>query len=114
MIEEVLEQLSCRLLPVLNDMERGVYIIELDGGRRIDLPCDADEMFFSVTAPAARVGASSRSDAFNADTGPLSVTEDPKQIRLARVDRITWIGEWLERHGLPCQGVFMDSGPILE
>ncbi|MFR3451553.1 MAG: hypothetical protein ACLTSX_08160 [Collinsella sp.] len=50
MIEEVLEQLSCRLLPVLNDMERGVYIIELDGGRRIDLPCDADEMFFSVTA----------------------------------------------------------------
>lgn len=114
MIEEVLEQLSCRLLPVLNDVERGVCAIELDGGRRIDLPCDADEMFFSVTAPAARVGTSSRPDAFNADTGPLAVTEDPKQIRLARVDRITWIGEWLERHGLPCQGVFMDNGPSLE
>ncbi len=26
------------------------------------------------------------------------------------MDRITWVGEWLERHGLPCQGVFVDMG----
>ena len=113
MIEEVCDQLSCRLLPVLNDVERGVYVVGLDDGGHIDLPCGADEMFFSVTAPAARVGAA-RAGAFGSDTGPLAVTEDPKQIRLARVDRITWIGEWLERHGLPCQGVFMDNGPSPE
>lgn len=110
MTEEVRDQLSCRLLPVLHDLERGAYVVDFDGGSRIDLPRDVEEMFFSVTAPAARVGAPASADLLSEEMGPLAVPEKPKQIRLARVDRITWVGEWLERHGMPCQGVFVDMG----
>lgn len=110
MTDEVLEQLSCRLLPVLHDVERGVYVMDYDGGSSIDLPCDVEDMFFSVTAPAARVGGPSPSDLLGDEAGPLAAPEKPKQIRLARVDRITWVGEWFERHGLPCQGVYVDMG----
>ncbi len=110
MTDEVRGQLSCRLLPVLHDLERGAYVIAREGGGKIDLPRDVEEMFFSVTAPAARVGAPASADLLSEESGPLAVPEKPKQIRLARVDRITWVGEWLERHGLPCQGVFVDMG----
>ena len=110
MTDEVRDQLSCRMLPVLHDLERGVYVIDFDGGSKVDLPRDVEEMFFSVTAPAARVGAPASADLLVDETGPLAVPAKPKQIRLARVDRITWVGEWLERHGLPCQGVFVDMG----
>ncbi|MDO4436806.1 MAG: SpoIIE family protein phosphatase [Coriobacteriaceae bacterium] len=109
MMDEVREQLSCRLLPVLYDLERKTYLIDFDGGSQIDLPADVEETFFSVTAPAARVGAAASGFARNGD-GPLAVTDEPKLARLARVDRTTWMGEWLERHGLPCQGVFVDMG----
>lgn len=110
MTGEVREQLSCHLLPVLHDVERGAYVIDFDGGSRMDLPCDVEEMFFSVTTPAARVGAPASADLLGDEAGALAAPEPPKQIRLARVDRITWVGEWLERHGLPCQGVFVDMG----
>lgn len=110
MTDEVRGQLSCRLLPVLHDLERGAYVIAREGGGKIDLPRDVEEMFFSITAPAARVGAPASADLLSEESGPLAVPEKPKQIRLARVDRITWVGEWLERHGLPCQGVFVDMG----
>lgn len=109
MMDEVREQLSCRMLPVLLDMERGTYLIDFDGGSRVDLPSDVEQTFFSVTAPAARVGAAGR-EYTREEEGPLAVTDEPKLARLARVDRTTWMGEWLERHGLPCQGVFVDMG----
>ncbi len=86
------------------------YVIAREGGGKIDLPRDVEEMFFSITAPAARVGAPASADLLSEESGPRAVPEKPKQIRLARVDRITWVGEWLERHGLPCQGVFVDMG----
>lgn len=110
MTGEVREQLSCHLLPVLHDVERGAYVIDFDGGSQLDLPSDVEEMFFSVTTPAARVGSSAPEDLLGDEAGALAAPEQPKQVRLARVDRITWVGEWLERHGLPCQGVFVDMG----
>lgn len=107
-IDELRDQLSCRMLPVLRDPERGVYFVDYEGGSDLDLPCGINEAFFAATAPAARVGATAPQDFLSGDAGPLAAIEEPKHIRLARVDRMTWMGEWLERHGLPCQGVFVD------
>ena len=69
MTSEVTEQLSCHLLPVLHDVERGAYVIDFDGGSRMDLPCDVEEMFFSVTTPAARVGAPASADLLGDEAG---------------------------------------------
>lgn len=109
--EEVRQQLSCRLLPVLFDPERSIYVIDYEGGSSVVLPKSADEAFFSETAPAARVGAFAKSDFMETANGPLAVAEEPKQARLARVDRTTRIGRWFASHGLPCQGVYIDLGP---
>ena len=79
MTDEVRGQLSCRLLPVLHDLERGAYVIAREGGGKIDLPRDVEEMFFSVTAPAARVGAPASADLLSEESGPLAVPEKPKQ-----------------------------------
>lgn len=109
--EEVRRQLSCRVLPVLFDPERAVYVIDYEGGSSVDLPRSADETFFSEMAPAARVGAAAKPDFMEAIDGPLAVVDEPKHARLARVDRTTWVGVWFASHGLPCQGVYIDLGP---
>lgn len=108
--DEVREQLSCRLLPVLFDPERSVYVIDYEGGSSVDLPRGADEAFLSETAPTARVAAGASVLGDDA-AGALAVTDEPKFARLARVDRTTWIGAWFARHDLPSQGVYIDLGP---
>ena len=113
MVDEVRRALSCRVLPVLLDVERQVYSVDFEGGSRIDLPADVEEMFFSVTAPAARVGLTGRDDLLRGQSGALVVEEEPQAVRMVRVDRTTWAGAWLERHDLPCQGVFVDMRAAL-
>ncbi len=108
--DEVREQLSCRVLPVLFDPERSVYVVDYEGGSKVDLPGTIEEPFFSETAPAARMGAAARPDFLAGESGALSVADEPKFARLARIDRTSWVGAWFERAGLPCQGVFIDMG----
>ena len=108
---EVRRMLSCRLCPVLPDGADG-YAIDFEGGSRVALPCSVEEAFFSTKAPAARVGAgASPTDFMHGESGMGDAIEELQSVRLARVDRTTPMGEWLDRHGLPCQGVFMDMGP---
>ena len=113
MVDEVRRALSCRLLPVLFDAGRQVYTLDFEGGSRIDLPGDVEEMFFSVTAPAARVGLAGGGDVLGSPSAALAVEEEPQAVRMVRVDRTTWAGAWLERHDLPCQGVFVDMRAAL-
>ena len=89
--DEVREQLSCRLLPVLFDPERSVYVVDYEGGSKVDLPGTIEETFFSETAPAARVGAAAKLDFLEPGGGALSVADEPKYARLARVDRTSWV-----------------------
>ena len=115
MTAEVRRMLSCRLCPVVPDGEDG-YAIDFEGGSCVKLPCDIDEAFFSTTAPAARVGsvAAAQPDFMHGETGGDGVADELRSVRLARVDRTTPMGDWLDRHGLPCQGVFVDMGPEAE
>lgn len=114
MVEEVRRALTCRMLPVLLDAARGVYALDFEGGSCVDLPGDIEEVFFSATVPAARVGLSGREDMLHGPSGALAVEEEPQAVRMVRVDRTTWAGAWLERHNLPCQGVFVDMRAALE
>lgn len=36
--------------------------------------------------------------------------DDLKHVRLTRVDESMPMGGWLRAHGLPCQGLYVDSG----
>ncbi|OUP08021.1 SpoIIE family protein phosphatase [Collinsella sp. An2] len=105
---EVRRVLACHVCPVVYDERSGGYLIDYEGGSQVMLPADIDSLFFSTTAPAARVGASLR-DRFTTPLGRSSSTEDElKAFRLTRVDRTSRAGEWLYSHGLPNQGVFLD------
>ena len=110
MVSEVRRMLSCRLCPVLPDAMTGGYVIDFEGGSQVALPGDIEESFFSTTTPAARVGSAVRADFMHGETGADISVDELKSVRLARVDRTTSTGEWLDRHGLPCQGVFVDMG----
>ena len=112
---EVRRMLSCRLCPVVPERAGG-YAIDFEGGSRVVLPCGVEEAFFSTKAPAARVGgtAAMPADFMHGEGGLGGTVDELQSVRLARVDRTTSMGEWLDRHGLPCQGVFMDMGPEAE
>lgn len=110
MLDEVRRMLSCRILPVYLDAARGVYVVDFEGGSRIDIPGGVEGAFFSETAPAARVGAGGRMDFMRGDAGPLGGAAAPQMVRLSRVERGSRAGAWLEYHDLPCQGVFIDLG----
>ena len=108
---EVRRMLSCRLCPIVPDGEPGAYAIDFEGGNRVPLPGGIEETFFSTTAPATRVGAPDvQVDFMHGETSSDLSPDDLKSVRLARIDRTTAIGGWLEAHGLPCQGVFVDMG----
>lgn len=105
MTDEIRRMLSCRLLPIYRDNDRDVYVLDYDGGNRIDLPGTPQDMFFSVTAPAARVGGT--------DVTEFAPSADVHQVNLARVDRTMPAGGWLESKGLPFRGVFVDLGSCM-
>lgn len=109
LIAEVCATLACRFCPIVFDEARGRLVIDFEGGSRMDLPGDIDELFFSTKAPAARVGVSAASRFVS--PGELQESADSlKAVRLVRVDSTTWMGEWLQTHSLPSQGVFFDFG----
>ena len=84
------------------------YVIDFEGGSRVALPDDPEKLFFSTTAPAARLGAGP--DGFEASVLGGTSAEDLKHVRITRVDESMPMGGWLRAHGLPCQGLYVDSG----
>ncbi len=105
---EIRRVLSCHICPVVFDETRGCYLIDFEGGSQVPLPGDIEQMFFSTTAPATRMG-NVIADYFarRPDTrGP--VEEDLQFARITRIDQLSWAGRWLLSHGLPDQGVFID------
>ena len=110
LVAEVRRMLSCRLCPVVPDAASGGYALDFEGGSRVPLPGGIEETFFSTTAPAARVGGPDavQTDFMHGETGSDITADELRSVRLARVDRTTAMGEWLARHGLPSQGVFVD------
>ena len=72
------------------------------------MPDDPEKLFFSTTAPAARLGAGP--DGFEASVLGGTSAEDLKHVRITRVDESMPMGGWLRAHGLPCQGLYVDSG----
>lgn len=107
---EIRRVLSCHLCPVVLDRGSGCYEIDYEGGSRVPLPGDVESLFFSTRAPAARVSPAME-DYFSDGPAPYGADEgDLRFARLTRIDRTSRAGEWLERCGLPCQGVFVDFG----
>lgn len=108
MTDEVHRVLQCRVCAILPDSQRHCYVLDYEGGSRVCLPGTIEEMFFSTTAPAARVDPLDRIPLVH-DQGAWSCApEDLRSVRLVRVDATTWAGEWLASRGLPSQGVFFD------
>ena len=105
---EISATLDCHVYPVLHDRTRDCYVIDRDDGTQMDLPVSVEEAFFSSTSPAARPGSAAQ-ESFSREV-PFSGAE-PKHARIARVDRPSQAGRWLEAHGLPSQGVFIDMAP---
>ena len=108
-VEEVCSTLRCRYCPVVYDAEASSYSIDFEGGNRVALPRDPDAMFLSSTAPAARVGASTV-DRLSADSHLGQAGEEPRTVRVARVDGLSTASEWLRGQGLPSRGVYIDFG----
>lgn len=111
---EIRRVLSCHICPLLFDAERGCYVIDFEGGSRVAMPGDIERMFFSTTAPAARVNETMQ-DYFSRRDGAAVFDEGELQFaRLTRIDQLSWAGTWLMSRGLPNQGVFFDfSGGVL-
>ena len=61
---EICAVLNCHFCPVEYDAGLEAYVIDFEGGSRVALPGDPESLFFSTTAPAARLGAAS--DGFEA------------------------------------------------
>ena len=105
---EICAVLNCHFCPVEYDAGLETYVIDFEGGSRVALPGDPESLFFSTTAPAARLGATS--DGFETSVLGGTSADDLKHVRLTRVDESTSMGAWLRAHGLPCQGLYVDSG----
>ena len=105
---EICAVLNCHFCPVEYDAGLETYVIDFEGGSRVALPGDPESLFFSVTTPAARLG--SASDGFETSVLGGTSADDLKHVRLTRVDESTPMGAWLRAHGLPCQGLYVDSG----
>lgn len=105
---EICTVLNCHFCPVEYDASLDAYVIDFEGGSRVALPGDPESLFFSTTAPAARLGAAS--DGFEPSVLGGASADDLKHVRLTRVDESMPMGGWLRAHGLPCQGLYVDSG----
>lgn len=106
--EEVHRMLQCRTCAVLRDPDRGCYVIDFEGGSRVCLPGSIEDMFFSTTAPAARVDPMAAMQFAHGQSAWSCSPDDLTTVRLVRVDQTTWAGEWLASRGMPSQGVFFD------
>lgn len=106
--QEVRRVLRCHVCPVAYDRELGCYVVDFEGGSQVPLPGDVERLFFSATAPAARLNPAME-DFFaqQSDIGKLE-ENSLRFIRLTRVDQLSRAGEWLLAHGLPNQGVYFD------
>ena len=82
-------------MPVEYDASLGSYVIDFEGGSRVALPDDPEKLFFSTTAPAARLGVGS--DGFEASVLGGTSAEDLKHVRITRVDESMPMGAGLER-----------------
>lgn len=108
MVREICRTLTCHACPVAYDAQQKGYMVDFEGGSRAELPGDPESLFFSSTAPMPRV-ASIMDDHFAAYSGAPSMDpDDLKIVRLTRVDASSRAGSWLELHGLPNQGVYLD------
>ncbi len=108
MTDEVHQSLQCRACAVVRDPQRNCYMVDFEGGSRVCLPGTIEEMFYSTTAPAARVDPAARMPLAHGQGAWSCSPEDLKSVRLVRVDQTTWAGEWLASRGLPSHGVFFD------
>ena len=107
---EMTSMLKCRLCPLFFDHMRGRYVLDFDGGSRVNLPGGIDELFFSTVAPAAYVDPLAEVDA-KIHRGAWTYTaDDLVDVRVVRVDANSRAGRWLALHGLPSQGAFFDVG----
>ena len=105
---EICHVLACHFCPVEFDAEADAYVMDFEGGSRVKLPGDPEDLFFSTTAPTARLGG--EPDGFEASVLGSATAEDLEHVRLTRLDPNMGMGGWLQSHGLPCQGVFVDIG----
>ena len=108
MATEICRVLSCHFCPVEFDAERDAYVMDFEGGSRVTLPGDPEDLFFSTTTPTARLGGDL--DGFEASVLGSTTVDDLDHVRLTRIDLNMGMGAWLQSHGLPCQGVFVDTG----
>lgn len=107
---EMTSMLKCRLCPLFFDHMRGRYVLDFDGGSRVNLPGGIDELFFSTVAPAAYVDPLAEVDA-KIHRGAWTYTaDDLVDVRVVRVEANSRAGRWLALHGLPSQGAFFDIG----
>ena len=88
---------------------RGRYVLDFDGGSRVNLP-GGIELFFSTVAPAAYVDPLAEVDAKIHRGAWTCTADDLVDVRVVRVDANSRAGRWLALHGLPSQGVFFDAG----
>lgn len=107
---EMTSMLKCRLCPLFFDHMRGRYVLDFDGGSRVNLPGGIDELFFSTVAPAAYVDPLAEVDAKIHRGAWTYTTDDLVDVRVVRVDANSRAGRWLALHGLPSQGAFFDIG----
>ncbi|QWT18066.1 SpoIIE family protein phosphatase [Collinsella sp. zg1085] len=108
LMTEIRHMLSCHVCTVIPDSVHNQYYVDFDGGSRRVLPGSIEDLFFSTTLPVASPARTIASGGFmpyeaDADVAP----------RVVRVEMSSSLGMWLQRHGLPCQGVFVDFGQEL-
>ena len=104
---ELRRTLNCHVCPVVFDRIRDSYVIDFEGGSRLELPGTVEELFFSSTAPASRART-----LYDVIPGVSDAVSAPtlKSARVVRIDASSRVGVWLARHGLPSQGAFVDMG----
>lgn len=105
---ELCHALSCHFCPVEFDAADKSFVVDFEGGSRVVLPAPPDELLYSTTVPSARFSA--RDSVFGESAfGSVSVG-DLKRVGITRVEPTSNMGLWLDSHGLPCQGVYIDFG----
>ncbi len=111
--DEVRGTLGCHCCPVVYDAERKRFMIDFEGGSRVELPGEPESLFFSTTAPAPRVG-SVMDDRFATEGDGGASSLELKNVRITRVEASSSAGTWLATHGLPCQGAYLDFVDLRE
>lgn len=107
-VAEIRRVLSCHVCPLVRNLRTGQLEIDFEGGNRVALPGEVDQLFFSTTAPAARVSREPI-DYFARTAGEARADEaELEYVRLTRIERMSRVGTWLNAQGLPDQGVYFE------